>query len=223
MLRISTTSIDLYNRFLCDEDFPEEVFINQLTKKSPPSKYMELGTAFHEILENPDEAMKRHENAYGEAGDFMSSSGIVFPHMVIARCWNYIDYNHPFEIKLTKVYAVISEFNPSGFEPVEVVGKIDQGKGEYVIEHKTCWTGFSYEKYAESLQWKFYLDIFEAQRCIYKVFELSDLAGGIALRNIHSFHFDWDDTIPRQIELILESFIKYIFSKNLQSYFNENK
>lgn len=220
MLRIATTSIDLYNRFLCDEEFPEEVFISQLTKKTPATKYMQLGSAFHEILEDPWGAYNRHAKLTSHEGNFMSKEGIVFPDDVIRPCFDFIDYDHPFEIKLTKNYAVISEFNPSGFEPVEVVAKVDQGKGNFVIEHKSCWTQFKYDKYADSLQWKFYLDIFQAQRCIYKVFELSDLAGGIKFRQFHSFHFDWHEGIPKELETILESFIKFIYTKNLQEFFS---
>lgn len=223
MLRISVTTIDLYNRFLCDEGFPEEVFIDQLLGKKPPTKYMQLGSAFHEIIENPHEAFSRFTKAAGEAIGFMSRDGIVFPADVITKCYDYIDYDHPFEIKLTKIYSVLSEFNASGTEQVEVVAKVDQGKGDFVIEHKSCWSGFQYDKYAESLQWKFYLDVHEAQRCIYKVFELSELADGIILRNVHTFYFDWYDEITKELNNILESFINFIYSKNLQDHFNENK
>ena len=110
-------------------------------------------------------------------------NGIEFDFDIISPCYEKIVQDAPFEVKITKIYKI-------GDEEVEVVAKVDQLYGNHIIENKTCWGMFDFERYFNSCQWKYYLDIFEAERVYYNVFCLSDKVGGIELRNIEQFSFN---------------------------------
>lgn len=205
-MRISTTTIESF-RLLKFEDWQtEEKFIAQVKGETPPSKNMELGTAFHDIIQNPHERL--------QDGVFVAKNGVVFPMDVIMKCFEHINYDYPFEIKLTKKYDVLGE-------SITVVSQVDQLIADHVMELKSCWSAFDYDKYSNSMQWRFYLDIFESSMVRYNVFEMYDGANGIVLKGIHPFYFNYNDSIPGTINDILEEFVAYIHSKNLEPYFPE--
>lgn len=212
-LRISTTTIDYFNRMLLMDNVAEEDFLKSVKGESEKTKFMELGTSFHEILEKPYESYKRYvSNIENPTHGFLSESGISFPFELISECFGYVDYNFPFEVKHCKDYEV------NGYL-VKVVAKADQLQGNCVNEHKSNWTGFSYAKYAMSLQKDFYFDIFNADRVNYKVFEMYDGANGIILKGIHQFYFARDFGVGYRINRALNQIVDYIETKNLFEYF----
>lgn len=215
-LRVSTTTIDTFNKLLTTDYVKEEDLINNIKGDFVESKKMLLGSAFHAILEKPHEAFDRYCKEYGGTGGFLSPDGIVFPFDVITTAYEYVDYQYPFfEVKQTKAYQVLGH-------NVTVVAKVDQLKGNFVIEHKSTWSGFDYSKYSQSVQKDFYLDIFEADRVIYKVFEMYDGAGGILLKNVHPFYFDRDIGLHSRIERALNDFIIFLENRELLQYLEKS-
>jgi energy-coupling factor transporter ATP-binding protein EcfA2 len=205
MLKIAVTTIESFRNYL-NGTIELEDLLKRIRGEFTPSRYMDLGSAFHDILEKAEERFIPERNV------FKAKNGIEFGFDVISLCYDKIVQDAPFEVKITKIYKI-------GEEEVEVVAKVDQLYGNYVIENKTCWGMFDFERYFNSCQWKYYLDIFEAERVYYNVFCLSDKVDGIELRNIEQFSFNSYPDLRDDLNELLTDFVKFIHSKKLEEYF----
>ena len=67
------------------------------------------------------------------------------------------------------------------------------------------------------------MEIFECETVTYKVFELRDYVKGIELINYHEFYFTRPTAMINELICYVEDFIEYIYSRNLQSYFERKK
>jgi energy-coupling factor transporter ATP-binding protein EcfA2 len=208
MLKISVTTIESFRNYL-NGSLEEEALLKRIRGKYEPSRYMELGTAFHDILEKINERYSEEKKC------FIAKNGIEFDYDIIAQCYQAVNQKASFEIKTTKVFTI-------GNEQVEVVAKVDQLFGNYVYENKTCWGGFSFERYFQSCQWKYYMDIFEAEKVSYNVFCFYDAKNGIQLRGIEQFSFDRYPDLDSDLNELLTSFLEFIHSRKLEEYF-QNK
>ncbi|HOK14931.1 MAG TPA: hypothetical protein PK007_08430, partial [Candidatus Kapabacteria bacterium] len=205
MLRISVTTIELFRNYLNDLIELDDL-IKRIRGEVPPSRYMDLGSAFHDILENIKDRFIPEKNV------FKAKNGIEFNSNIISSCYEKIIQDAPFEVKITKIYKI-------GKEEVEVIAKADQLYGNYVIENKTCWGMFDFERYFNSCQWKYYLDIFEAERVYYNVFCFLEKENDIELRGIEQFSFcDYPD-LHNDINELLTDFVKFIHQQKLEEYF----
>lgn len=223
MLRISATTIDEFRKFQTDLDYEEEYLLNYITGVSEKTKYMDLGVAFHNIIENPSKAFRMFldQNPDSDETGFIASNGIYFPWDAIAPAIDTIDYNFPFEVKTTKRYNIKGE-------EIEVVSKVDQLVGVKIMEFKTAWSYFGKRgwksfvgDYEKSAQWKLYLDAFEINEAEYHVFVFSDEFEGIQLLDHIDFKCRRKDGMKEEINLLLEDFTDYIQIRNLQSYFTK--
>lgn len=207
MLRISVTTIERFRQLLTSENMTEAGFIKDIKRLSPKTRAMELGTAFHDILEN---LRTRYDS---KKKVFRSHNGIEFDYTMIAKnIFPLIDYRGILETKQTKIYEV------KGAE-VLIVAKADHLLGNWVTDFKSTWWKFSYDDYSESLQWRFYLDIFGADLFRYLVFVLHDTETGIEFVESHDFYFTAYPNMIFDIHDILEQFVEFIYSRNLQQYF----
>lgn len=205
---ISTTIIDKFLLYLKEDWLTEAMLIDTIKGISPPTRYTELGTVFHNLLE---QGYKAPLNLDGSA---FISNDIEFSYDIMTKCFNYINYNFPFEQKIAKGY-------PTRYGFVDIVGKVDQLQGLHINEFKTCWHGFDYLKYLNSCQWRFYLDLFGAEQVNYLVFELYDGKKSITLRNIHQFSFTPYKSLDIDLRMYLEEFILFIKTKKLEQYFQK--
>jgi hypothetical protein len=195
----------------------EGQFIEFITKPPTPTRFMELGKAFHNILEDTNKASGRAFDKYGRIDVLIAANGIEFPMSVIETCCRVINLSFPFEIKTTKIY----EFP---YDTIELVGKVDQLVGLEIVENKTVWSWFDYNKYSKSIQWKLYMELFEAERVNYNVFIMKD-NGIIWLLDIQQFHFDSYLGLEQDNRIMLGEFLSFIKHNNLEKYFegkNEN-
>jgi energy-coupling factor transporter ATP-binding protein EcfA2 len=205
MLKIAVTTIESFRNYQ-NGSIELEDFLRRVRGEFTPSRYMDLGSAFHDILENIELRYNKELNI------FKAKNGLEFEYEVIAQCYKKIVSEAPFEVKITKIYN-------TGKEEIEVVAKVDQLYGNYVIENKTCWGMFDFERYFGSCQWKFYLDIFEAERVFYNVFCLSDKKDGIELRNIEQFSFNAYPDLMEDLNELMKDLVEFIHAKNLEEYF----
>lgn len=151
-MRVSVTELDSFRRYLADEEADLEQLLRQLRKQEPPSEPMLAGIALHKALElsQPCEVLALEQDGFR----FEFDSNIELALTEIR------------EIKAEKVYLV------DGY-PVTVVGKIDHMHGRRVDDHKS--TGrFDAERFLESYQWRYYLDIFGADTFQWNVFEMAE-------------------------------------------------
>lgn len=123
--------------------------VKQLTTDEP-SEAMLAGTAFHQAIETaPD----------GDHSTF-TAMGFTF-HLPDA------------EIALPSVRELRGFKDYGG---LTVGGKVDCLDGKVVIDHKTT-SRADLERYLEGCQWRFYLDIFDANVFRWHVFEIKEVGG----------------------------------------------
>lgn len=202
-LRISVTTLEQFRLYLKDTFVTEESLLASIRGEFKPTRPMLLGTAFHAILETPNEC-RRGDGTY-------TAEGIVFPADVVEPCLEVFDRSGVFEVKLPKVYHV------DGRE-MTVVAKADQLVGRESVENKTKWSAFYIDNYMDSYQWRFYLDIFEASRVKYNVFCISENAGGFRLNSIEQFSMYPYPALQRDCYNLLRHFVEFVDAKQLGSY-----
>lgn len=237
MLRISTTTLEQYRKYLFEEQgykygnaytlVTEERLIKAIKREEPESDAMRRGTAFHEMVENAH----KYELQVNENPEIVKVNGFYFNREVLRRAKRIIDYDFPFEVKREKVYQLD--------EDVMIVAKVDQWQGYTVNEHKTKWADvyvgddkelhlyspFDVNEYYKSVQWKCYLDIFEADTVQYKVFEVAEYAmpwhdyKQIILINDHVFSFKNYEYLGADISWLINSFAQFIHDRKLEEYF----
>jgi hypothetical protein len=202
-MRISTTTLETFRLYLSDV-VDEAALVDAITGKFVPTRNVELGQAFHSILEKPDACILPD-------GTF-ASGGITFPADVVRECLPYVDRSGVFEVKLTKDYRV-------GAETVTVVAKVDQLLGLGIKEHKTRWDTYEPDRYATSCQWRFYADIFEASSVTYVVFLLSEYEDGrIVLRGVETMALYPYPAMHAECADLVRDFVRFVHHRGLEQY-----
>ncbi len=143
------SSIETYRRWRLDEDLSAADLIARLTDFQP-TEAMLAGTAFHKALELSE---------YGDH-DRMESNGYTFllpdAELILPAIR---------ELRGFKAYG-----------PLGVTGQVDALEGRRVDDEKTT-AYFRPEGYLEGCQWRFYLDIFNADVFRWNVFEIKPVKG----------------------------------------------
>lgn len=149
-MRVSVTTLDAFYRYINgDEYISYEDIINRILRKDVSSRAMEIGSAFHGALEIlPDET---------ESIERLEKDGITFSFA------DDIEY-----IIQPKIREVKTEYELNGFT---IVGVADAIYGDTVIDHKTT-SRLDLDRYHDSLQWRFYLQMFNANRFMYQIFQI---------------------------------------------------
>jgi hypothetical protein len=139
------SSIETFRRWRMGDEATPEDLVERLTNFQP-TEAMLAGTAFHAALE------------VATPGDYdrLESNGYTFllPDSAIAL-------TSIRELRVRKDYGQLT-----------VTGKLDALHGKRVEDHKTTGT-FNPDGYIEGCQWRFYLDMFEADLFRWNVFVIT--------------------------------------------------
>ena len=186
---ISVTDLDQLRYYRMNETMELDEVISRLSKKSEPTPAMLAGTAFHEILENLKE---------GDDLLLTTQNGLTFR------------FEGDMELSLPKIRELKGEkqYLVNGVE-VTLVGKVDAIDGA-VYDHKLSKT-IDAEKYTDALQWRCYLDIFNAKKFVYNVFQGYPEAktGDIVVRDFMPFTFYAYPEMRKDIEIAIADFIDF--------------
>lgn len=148
------SSIEAYRRWLNwkplhgDEEEPTVDDLLRYLTSDEPSPAMMAGTAFHAAIERA---------GHGDH-EFFEADGYRF---LLPEA----------EIELPEIRE-LRAFKDYG--SLTVTGKVDCLSGRVVIDHKTT-SRVDMERYLEGCQWRFYLDIFEADVFRWHVFEIKEV------------------------------------------------
>jgi hypothetical protein len=156
--------------------------IARLTHAEQPTPAMEAGRAFAKLME-------RHPD--GPVDDSLVVDGWRFFFDEVDADLSRAALR---EIKAEKVYAT-----PDG--PVTLVAKADGVNGRTVHDQKL--TGrWDAEKYLESLQWRAYLDLFDADTFVYDVFvgKVDDRRQTVNVTDYHRLAFYRYPQLGRDVE-----------------------
>ena len=151
-MRVSVTHIDQYIYYKNTEEMTLDDLIERLKPTAEPTEPMKIGTAFHTILETME----------GEL-DEIEQDGYKFKFDLDA------------EITIPKIQEIKAE---KQYGSTTVVGKVDAIGGLMVDDHKTT-SQFKVENYADSYQWRLYLDIFGANVFRYNIFSRRENKDGV--------------------------------------------
>jgi hypothetical protein len=149
---ISVTQVQSYLTYLSGRITMQQ-FVDNYLYRNPPNVKMKAGTNFHCEIQGlpyePDSRVVFDDNDMEEARLKVNKASNIF------------------EYKIRKIYQT-----PSG--PVMLTGVADQLLGNMVCEFKTTYSSFSYDNYAESVQWKAYCDLFDVELVKYQVWQLTE-------------------------------------------------
>jgi hypothetical protein len=146
---VRVSNIETYRRWRADPDAIPEDLVTRLTDFQP-TEPMLAGTAFHKCMEDavPGEYDRMKADGYTF---ILPDSAIALPAIRELRCYG-------------------------DFGPLRVTGQVDALYGKRVEDHKTT-AYFNGEGYMEGCQWRFYLDLFQADVFRWNVFEIKPIRG----------------------------------------------
>lgn len=216
MHRISATSLEKFRRYI-NEVSPydtEESLIDTLSGTFKGNDKTKVGGAFHKLIEGDYTAQ---DNMY-------LADDILFTKEQADVAFQFRN-DHPLmihEIPLYKVYE-------TSFGPIQISGRVDGLEGLVIHDHKCKFRNVKWEEYTESIQWKVYLDIMDADVFLYSVFEVKgfeqlptsapiDLGGSVRFIPHESMPCMRYDTMHNDIVGLLNDFLTYISNRNLFHY-----
>ena len=178
-LQVRVTLLESFRRFISD-DYPyetEEKVIDSLTKTFEGNDYTRIGTAFHSIVETGCPQCEkvpggvRHYTYYGKEKSENIPEGRKFSYgngdavLDINQCKVALEYRN----KYINAFHEIREYKDYG--RAVVTGCADVIDGIEIRDIKTKYSPISDKDYIDSCQWRFYLDLFEANVFHFDLFE----------------------------------------------------
>lgn len=199
-MRISTTTLESFRLWLQPEQewMSEQDLLDTIAGVWRPNRKVEIGQAFGRCLEDPDR--------YFIPGGYRCD-GIELGRDVVDSALALIDRESTvFEAKGTRRYG-----------RHDVVAKADQLCGAHLIETKTTFSTFDFDKYAASCQWRFMVDIFEGVRKVtYQVFCLDEHENGVIdLKSVETFDLYAYPALHEDCDAFVREFEAYVSVKGL--------
>jgi hypothetical protein len=147
MFSARVTEVESFRIWKGDEDLDLGWILSRLRDRVE-SEAMRVGTAFHKALE------------LGSVGDYDMLSGDGYLFHVNADIT--LELPTIREVRTGKQYGDLT-----------VSGQVDAIDGRIIYDHKTT-KQFDADRYMESYQWRYYLDLFDADAFRYNVFVLKE-------------------------------------------------
>jgi len=124
------------------------------------------------------------------------------------------------EVKTRQVFA-------SCIGNIAITGVADYLVGRKVMEAKTTWGSFSIDKYLDSLQWRIYCRLFDANEFEYVIFEfpslstkfksMQDINIELQYKAMHMFTLPKPKDDKESIDAIINNLCKFIKAKGIES------
>jgi len=146
-LNLRVTDLDAYRHYL-NSEMTESEFIERINRKSKPNEAMLAGSAWHKIMENAD----------SDLDGTIEQDGFKFRIL----CDDVISIPQVTEIRAGIVYDMNGLY-------VHLTGGCDGITGIKITDHKLTFNP-NLERYADSMQWRSYLKIYDADVFEYIVY-----------------------------------------------------
>lgn len=214
-MRVSTTVLESFRLWSNPEQewMSEDELLATIRGEFHPTPKMLLGQAFGRALEKPDrwrveggyEVFVKDENDKWKP--YFFSDADMAPALL------QFDRRGVFEVKHVKTYG-----------DVDVVAKADQILGTRINETKTKIGQFDFDKYADSYQWRFLLDIFGASAVTYNVFVLRENGDdGELVKSVETFSVHPYRGLSGDCYALLDDFTSYVTRKGLVGLLQERQ
>ncbi len=166
MKRISVTTLETYRKYLAGDEWTNlDAMIAAITTPFLGNAYTQIGSAFHAIVEQGESVIEE----LPEMGRFrvtVDDHPVIFNEEQVAMALKY-------RAKLP--YAFHEEWIGREFDtpsmPIWVHGRVDVLHGTFVRDIKTKYSAVKYDDYANSAQWRFYLDLTGLDTFYFDLFE----------------------------------------------------
>lgn len=205
-VKVRTTTLEAFRRVLCTEYGSEIDLINSLKgQPSPPNALMCAGTEFHGLLASEAANVVR----YGRDHKAEASRQFSFDGEQVLAARRHVGEG------LCEVYGE-KTFDVAG-RPVKVTGHVDWIYGLMVQDHKCKFSTPDAKDYEPSVQWRFYLSLFEANVFRYNLFHFSDPSpeNYCHLKETVSFRFWRYDGMEAECIQWLARFLDWLDSRRL--------
>ena len=207
-MRISTTTLESFRLFMQPEQdwMTEADLIATIRGEFVGNHKVWLGSAFGAVLEEPEQ--------YRVSGGFR-----VQPRGCAESFDLGDDVMGPALALIDRDRTVFEAKGIGQFCGHDVVARADQMVGTRIIETKTTLSTFDFDKYANSYQWRFMLDIFEAASVTYQVACLSESERNnvIELRSFEVFTVYPYQAMRQDCEDVVRRFEEYVTVRGLVS------
>ena len=165
-LCIRVTDLDAY-RYYLNSEMTEKEFIDRLKRKSKPNEAMLKGTAWHKVLEDVQE----------DLDGVVEQNGFKFN----------ISFDGSIEIPQIKEIRAGANFVINGVS-VYLAGGCDGITGLKITDHKLTFNP-KIDRYAESMQWRSYLFIYNASIFEYIIYSAKETDNFIEIYDISKLNF----------------------------------
>lgn len=170
MLSVRVTALEQFRIWKQDDEMDVGWLLNRLVGKEEPSDSMKAGTAFHSALEQAQEC---------ELGSLA-----------------FGDYRFDFNCDCTIALPVLRELEiQKQYGDVIVTGHVDALNGKEITDYKTT-AQFDADRFMESYQWRYYLDMADCDIFKYQVFVLAEF-GPMHCYEVRQFHTLTQRRYPR--------------------------
>lgn len=189
----------------------EQSVIDTLSGEFKGNEYTWIGSAFHKIIEIGESAWNDGiVNVEGKDIRFNESQ----KNAAIAYRNSMPEAFH--EIRLNKVFK-------TSFGNVTISGCADIIHGNIIHDIKTKYSSPVQQEYIDSCQWKFYLEIFEADRFVFDLFQFCNYkidangldVSGLKLKEIDPIPCLRYNNMETDNNILLNDFMDWIDSRNL--------
>ena len=198
-MRISVSTLDSFDYYL-NNDVSDEKFISDLTyyKDNRP---MQIGRAFESIL--------RHPSMYDKYVNY-ECDNIVFDNSGITNSLSFIN---SLQVPTWQVRSTLK------LGDVTLSGVCDIMNGLEIIDVKTT-ANYNYDKYANSWQWKSYLEMFGLNKFKYFIAEIKD-GSEILVKDLHIIELYRYDNMLNELNEFVAMFKEFIVANKLEHIFKD--
>ncbi len=161
MITARVSNVSAFARWRADEESDVAWLINNI-RGGEESEQMRKGTAFHKFL----------EHAIAKETEIAKIDGYTFAFTVDASVY---------------LPAMRETRRERDYGGIIVSGQVDAIEGPTIWDHKST-AYFDAASYTESWQWKFYLDLFDADRFVYNVWEMREMKDDPKAYCVYGFH-----------------------------------
>lgn len=166
MKRISVTTLETYRKYLAGDPWMnQQKMIEAITTPFQGNEYTRIGSAFHSIVEQGEDAL---ELVLGS-----EKYHVMVEDWRVAFNQKQVEIALRYRNKLPYAFheeSIGREFTTPSM-PIWVNGRMDVLHGTYIRDIKTKYSPVKYSDYADSAQWRFYLDLTGLDTFYFDLFE----------------------------------------------------
>lgn len=166
MKRISITTLETYRKYLAGDPWTDQQkMIETITAPFQGNEYTRIGSAFHSIVEQGEAVLE----PLPDSGKYRVTADGYPVTFSLEQVMTALEY------RIGLPYAFHEESIGREFQtpsmPIWVSGRVDVLHGTYIRDIKTKYSPVKYADYADSAQWRFYLELTGLDTFYFDLFE----------------------------------------------------